>query len=313
MVWKPAGIVPLVSTRLLEVFIEANLPEGVLNLILGRGSEVGAALAGHADIDAITFTGSNAIGRQMQQWGVASGKKVQLELGGKNAAVVLADADLDHAAENIARGAFFSAGQKCTATSRAIVSSEILPELSERLCALARRYKVGDPLDPETIVGPLSSQEQLDKVLEFVALARFDGGRLLAGGDRSSVSGAGYFINPTVVADLPLTSRVMQEEIFGPVVALVPAASFDDAVALANATTFGLTASIFTRDLSRAMSFARECRAGVVKVNQETAGLELHVPSGGVKQSGSGQREYGKTARDFFTEWKTVYITEAPV
>jgi aldehyde dehydrogenase (NAD+) len=249
------------------------------------------------------------VGRAIQLKATGAGKKVQLELGGKNPAVVLADADLELAAEQVARGAFLSAGQKCTATSRVIVEQPVLEELGERLAALARSWPVGDPLDEATKVGPLSSAAQLETVSGYLELAEREAARVLAGGGRAA--GDGYFVEPTVLADLPATSRVVREEIFGPVAALLPAGSYAEAVALANDTPFGLTAAVFTRDLGKALRFARDIRAGVVKVNQETAGLEFQVPFGGMRESSSGSREQGKVARDFFTQWKTVYL-DAP-
>jgi aldehyde dehydrogenase (NAD+) len=309
VVWKPAEIVPLTATHLAAALFDAGLPDGVLNLVLGRGSVVGDTLVTHDRVEAVTFTGSNAVGRAMQLKATEAGKKVQLELGGKNPAVVLADADLELAAEQVARGAFLSAGQKCTATSRVIVERPVLEELGERVAALARSWPLGDPLDEATKVGPLSSQQQLETVSGYLDLAERESARVLAGGGRPD--NGGYFVEPTVLADLPATSRVVREEIFGPVAALLPASSYDEALALANDTPFGLTAALFTRDLGQALRFARDVRAGVVKVNQESAGLEFQVPFGGMRQSSSGSREQGKVARDFFTQWKTVYL-DAP-
>jgi acyl-CoA reductase-like NAD-dependent aldehyde dehydrogenase len=306
VVWKPAEIVPLTSTHFATALSDAGLPDGVLNLVLGRGSVVGDTLVGHERVDAVTFTGSNPVGRALQLKATEAGKKVQLELGGKNPAVVLADADLELAAEQVARGAFLSAGQKCTATSRVIVERPVLEELGERVAALARSWPLGDPLAETTKIGPLSSQSQLDTVSGYLDLAEREAARVLAGGGRPN--GSGYFVEPTVLADLPANSRVVREEIFGPVAVLLPASSYEEAVALANDTPFGLTAALFTRDLSKALRFAREIRAGVVKVNQESAGLEFQVPFGGMRGSSSGSREQGKVARDFFTQWKTVYI-----
>jgi acyl-CoA reductase-like NAD-dependent aldehyde dehydrogenase len=310
VVWKPAEIVPLTSTHLAAALVDAGLPDGVLNLVLGRGSVIGDALVTHDRVDAVTFTGSNAVGRAMQLKATEAGKKVQLELGGKNPAVVLADADLELAAEHVARGAFLSAGQKCTATSRVIVERPVVEELGERLAALARSWPVGDPLDAATKVGPLSSQAQLETVSGYLELAEREAARVLAGGGRPDA--AGYFVEPTVLADLQATSRVVREEIFGPVAALLPAGSYEEAVALANDTPFGLTAALFTRDLAKALSFARDVRAGVVKINQESAGLEFQAPFGGMRESSSGTREQGKVARDFFTQWKTVYLDAPP-
>jgi acyl-CoA reductase-like NAD-dependent aldehyde dehydrogenase len=307
VVWKPAEIVPLTSTHLATALADAGLPDGVLNLVLGRGSVIGDTVVTHERVEAVTFTGSNAVGLAIQRKATESGKKVQLELGGKNPAVVLADADLELAAEQVARGAFLSAGQKCTATSRVIVEHPVLDELGERLAELARSWPVGDPLDEETKIGPLSSQTQLETVSGYLDLAQRESARVLAGGERRD-NGGGYFVAPTVLADLPASSRVVREEIFGPVAALLPADSYEEAVTLANDTPFGLTAALFTNDLEKALRFARDARAGVVKVNQESAGLEFQAPFGGMRASSSGSREQGKVARDFFTQWKTVYL-----
>lgn len=264
-------------------------------------------LAEHPAVDAITFTGSNAVGRTLQLRATERNKKVQLELGGKNPAAVLADADLDHAAEHVARGAFLSAGQKCTATSRVIVERPALGAFAEGLVALASSWPLGDPLDPATKVGPVASADQLGTVFGYLDLGRAEG-RVLAGGGRAEELGEGYYVRPTVLEGLDPGSRVAREEIFGPVAALLPADGFDEAVRLANDTPLGLTASLFTNDLGRAMRFADRIRTGVVKINQESAGLEYHVPFGGMRESSSGSREQGKAAREFFTHWRTVYL-----
>lgn len=306
VVWKPAELVPLTAVHLTQALADAGLPHGVLNLVLGRSADVGDALIDGAP-DALTFTGSNEVGRRLQLRAIERGAKVQLELGGKNPAVVLADADLDLAAEQIARGAFLSAGQKCTATSRVIVERPVLDPLAERLGRLAQAFRLGDPLDPDTTVGPLASRHQLERVNGYLELARADGGEVVAGGGDAELDG-GYFVRPTVLAGLPADSAVVRDEIFGPVAALLPADSYDEALALANDTPYGLCATVFTRSLSLALRFARDARAGVVKINQESAGLELQAPFGGTKASSSGSREQGKAAREFFTEWKTVYV-----
>ena len=312
VVWKPAELVPLTAVHLLQALVDAGLPDGVLNLVLGKGSEVGDVLVTHEAVQAITFTGSNAVGRSLQRKATEHGKKVQLELGGKNPAVVLDDADLDVAAEQVARGAFLSAGQKCTATSRVIVEAPVLQPFQQRLAALARSWKLGDPLQGDTRVGPLVSADQLHTVTEYLDLAHQEGGRALAGGTRSEDLGEGYYFRPTVLTGLGPDSRVVREEIFGPVAALLPAASYDEAVALANDTPYGLSASVFTNDLTRALRFADAIHAGVVKINQESAGVEFQVPFGGMQESSSGSREQGKAAREFFTQWKTVYMDTLP-
>jgi aldehyde dehydrogenase (NAD+) len=312
VVWKPPEVVPLTSVRFVEALVDAGLPPGVLNLLLARSSDIGDALVRHESLEAITFTGSERVGRAIQMKATEKGKKVQLELGGKNPAVVLADADLAHAAGQVARGAFLSAGQKCTATSRVIVESDVLAEFNERLVVLASNWKVGDPLDPATQIGPLVSKERLEMVMDYLESGSQEGGRFLHGGGRDWVPGDGYYLRPTVLTDVEPSSRVATEEIFGPVVVVLPASTYDEALRLANQTRFGLSAALFTRDLGKALRFANDIQAGVVKINQETAGLEFQAPFGGMKASSSGSREQGKVAREFFTQWKTVYMDHPP-
>lgn len=311
VVWKPAEVVPLTSHHFAQVLLEAGIPDGVLNLVLGTGAEIGPVLTGHQDVDAITFTGSSEAGKQVQRDAIEHGKKVQLELGGKNPSIVLADADLNQAAEQVARAAFLSAGQKCTATSRVIVEQPVLEEFSRLLAERAETWTVGDPLEKGTRVGPVVSERQMDKVLGYLKLARDEGATVVAGGGREPDL-AGYYVEPTVLTNLGPDSRVVREEIFGPVAALLPVSSYEEAITLANDTPFGLTASLFTRDLSKALQFVEDIRVGVVKINQETGGLEFQVPFGGMKGSSSGSREQGKVARDFFTQWKTVYMDVPP-
>lgn len=312
VVWKPAELVPLTASHLLQALIDAGLPKGVPNMVLGRGSEVGDVLVTHKAVDAITFTGSNSVGRSIQRKATEHGKKVQLEMGGKNPSVVLADANLEHAAEQVALGAFLSAGQKCTATSRVIVEEPALREFQERLAVLAQSWKLGDPLEEDTKVGPVVSGDQMQTVLDYIQVGAQEGGRVLTGGGKATDLGDGYYVQPTVIAGLSRESRVAREEIFGPVAAILPARSYEEAVALANDTPFGLTASLFTNDLTKALQFVNDIRVGVVKINQESAGLEYQVPFGGAKESSSGSREQGKAAKEFFTQWKTVYMDQLP-
>ena len=308
VVFKPAELVPLTAVRLVEALQDAGLPGGVLNLVLGKSAVIGDVLTNHELVDAITFTGSNTVGRAIQLQATTRGAKVQLELGGKNPAVVLADADLSLAAEQVARAAFLSAGQKCTATSRVIVETPILQSFSERLVSLATSWRLGNPLDADTRIGPLVSEERLQAVMGYLKDGRGDGVRFLCGGTRAEELGEGYFIRPTVVSEVDPNTRLARDEIFGPVAILLPVPTYEDAIAVANDTPFGLSASIFTRDLGKAMRFAQDIQAGVVKVNQESAGIEFQAPFGGTKGSSSGLREQGKAAREFFTQWKTVYI-----
>lgn len=315
VVWKPAEIVPRTAVHLTQALVDAGLPDGVLNLMLGKGSQIGDVLVTHPGIAAVTFTGSTPVGRSIQARAAAGGRKLQLELGGKNPAIVLADGDLDLAAEQISIGAFGATGQKCTATSRVIVERSVVAELVERLKAHAEGWTLGEPLDPITTMGPLASEDQLDTVLRYLQVAHDEGGRVVTGGGRPPSGGSladGYFVNPTVLADVRPDHVVAQEEIFGPVAAVLPVESFDEALATANDTPFGLSASVFTNDLSKALRFTRESRTGIVRVNQGTSGQEYHVPFGGTKDSGYGQREQGKAAREFFTELKTVYLGIPP-
>lgn len=309
VVWKPAELVPLTARHLLTALTDAGLPDGVLNLVIGKGSEVGDVLATHRAVEAVTFTGSNAVGRHVQSKAAETGKKVQLEMGGKNPAVVLPDADLDRAAAHIAVAAFGGTGQKCTATSRVIVHRSITERLLERLAAEAKAWKAGDPLDPDVTLGPLASRDQFDTVVGHVDGALGQGARAVVGGDR--VPGApegGYFVTPTVLTDVQPDFGVARDEVFGPVVAVFDVESYDEAVALANDTPYGLSASIYTRDLGKAMRFTHESRTGVVKVNQPTSANEFHVPFGGHKDSGVGEHELGKSAQHFYTESKTISI-----
>jgi alpha-ketoglutaric semialdehyde dehydrogenase len=312
VVWKPAELVPLTAMHLLQALVDAGLPKGVLNMVLGKGSEVGEVLTTHEGIDAISFTGSNPVGRSIQLKATQHGKKVQLEMGGKNPSVVLADADLPLAVDQVAHGAFLSAGQKCTATSRVIVEKSVVEEFQERLGAIAKSWKLGNPLEADTKVGPVVSKDQMETVLGYIEMGEKEGGHFVAGGKRASDLGDGYYVQPTVITDLGHESRVSREEIFGPVATILPASSYEEAVKLANDTPFGLTASLFTNDLTKALRFVNDIRVGVVKINQESAGLEYQVPFGGAKESSSGSREQGQAAKEFFTQWKTVYMDQLP-
>jgi acyl-CoA reductase-like NAD-dependent aldehyde dehydrogenase len=312
VVWKPAEIVPLTAVHLLTALRDAGLPEGVLNLVLGKGSEVGGVLTTHAAVRAVTFTGSNQVGRLIQSRAIEAGKKVQLELGGKNPAVVLADAAVDQAAGHIATAAFGGTGQKCTATSRVIVHRSAADELVERLISRAKEWQVGDPLDPDTMVGPLASAEQEATVTEHLEGAIRQGARpVVGGGHVGRELPEGYYVSPTVLVDVGPDHAILREEVFGPVITVQPVDSFEEAVAFANDTPYGLTASVFTSNLDAALHFTEQSRAGVVKVNQPTSANEYHVPFGGSKASGSGERELGKAARHFYTQSKTVSIAPA--
>jgi alpha-ketoglutaric semialdehyde dehydrogenase len=299
----------LTGLRLARALQDAGLPPGVLNVVLGPGSSVGAAIVDHAGIDAISFTGSTQVGRSILAAAAESAKKVQLEMGGHNPVVVRTDADLDQALDSVVLGAFASAGQKCTATRRVYVARELYDEFVTRLVARAERLKVGHGLDEGTQMGPLVNEVQLEGVLESVAGAEKQGtlrcgGRRLTGGDYAR----GFYMSPAVLTDLPHDSELASEEVFGPAVGVWPVDGDEEAIELANRTRFGLSASIFTRDLDAAKRFVERVRAGIVHVNSQTAGADIHVPFGGLAATGYGPHEQGRAAIEFFTEQKTVYL-----
>ncbi len=310
VVFKPASFTPLLAVRFVEALAEAGLPPGVLNLVTGSASGVGDPLINDPRVTAVSFTGSEQVGREVSKAVSGRGGKVQLELGGKNPAIVLADADLDHAINHLVSGAMWSSGQKCTATSRAILDASIAGEVTERLASRIESLVTGDPLADATNVGPVISDEAAERILGDIESAEKEGARLLAGGSRLTSDGRqnGYFVAPTLFDNVAPDSRFGQEELFGPVLGVLTASELDEAIEIANSVRFGLSASIFTRDLGKAMAFINGVEAGIVHVNAETPGAEPQVPFGGFKSSSSYSREQGKSARDFYTQIKTVYV-----
>jgi aldehyde dehydrogenase (NAD+) len=311
VVFKPASLTPLCAVRLVEALAEAGVPKGVVNLVTGSGGEVGDVIVNDERVEAISFTGSNAVGTQIKKDVAERGAKVQLEMGGKNPAIVLADADLDHAVAQVIAGAMNSTGQKCTATSRAIVDRSLLGEVTDRIVRKAASLKVGDPQEAGVNIGPLISGEAAESVLSSIEKGK-QGASLAQGGGRPDSAGDGHFVAPTVFTDVESDSFLGQEELFGPVLGVIPVDGIDEAVTVANAVRYGLSASIFTRDIGKALEFIREVQAGIVHVNSETAGAEPQVPFGGFKGSSSYSREQGKAAREFFTQVKTVYFDPPP-
>lgn len=310
VVWKPANDTPLVAVELAQALVDAGLPDGVLNLILGSGA-VGAKLVADDGIDAITFTGSEAVGREIQATAVARGAKVQLELGGHNPAIVLPDADVDQTVAALVAGVTSGSGQKCTATRRILVHDEVHDELVDRLVARIAALRVGDGLEDGVDVGPLVSGRARDEVAAELARAVADGAEVLAGGgalEEPELDG-GYYIAPTVLATTDHDLRICREEVFGPVTTVLPVADVDEAFARANDTRFGLAAAVFTADERVVRRAASELQVGMVNVNCSTTGSELHVPFGGMKASSApGPKEQGETARDFYTELKAIYV-----
>jgi alpha-ketoglutaric semialdehyde dehydrogenase len=305
IVIKPASNAALNAAALVRILAETGLPEGVLNMVTGSGGSVGDPLVTDPRVKGVSFTGSTSVGLSIQERAV--GKKVQLEMGGKNPYVVMEDADLADAAQKIAYGAFGYAGQKCTASSRAIVVEDVYEEFIEELKKATEDTKFGDPLDDDTAAGPVVNKSQYEGILEALETARRDGRVVLEGGATGSEE-EGYYIAPTIVADVDNSSETAQEEIFGPVLAVIRARDFDHAVELANDTRYGLTAGIATRSLRYAHEFAERSETGLVNVNLPTAGVEFQVPFGGNKESGVGGREQGPAGIDFYSAWKTVAL-----
>jgi len=307
VVLKPADLVPGCAWAIAEIISRSGIPAGVFNLVMGRGSVIGDALVNHDDIHAISFTGSVGVGRRIAERCVQTHKKVQLEMGGKNPQVVLDDANLDQAVELCTQSAFYSTGQRCTASSRLIVTEGIYPRFIEAMKARMARIKVGDALAAGTDIGPVSSQSQLDQDLEYVAIGKAEGAVLAAGGERLKLGTDGFYMAPALFSDSDGTMRINREEIFGPVASVIRVKNYEEALATANDTEFGLSSGIATTSLKYATHFKRHSQAGMVMVNLPTAGVDYHVPFGGRKKSSYGPREQGRYAQEFFTTVKTSY------
>ncbi|HUZ77605.1 MAG TPA: aldehyde dehydrogenase family protein [Chloroflexota bacterium] len=306
VVFKPASDTPLSACALVEILEEAGIPPGVLNLVHGSGAVAGHALATHPTISLVSFTGSTEAGRQIGMDGARDLKRVSLELGGKNAIIVLADADLDLALDGILWSAFGTSGQRCTAASRVIVEHSAEEPLLERLIPRTRQLRLGNGLEATTDVGPLINQARREAVHAYVGVGQAEGARLATGG--SPWGDRGWFYQPTIFTAVRPDARIAQEEIFGPVISVIPAASIEQAVAINNHTPYGLSTSIYTRDVDKAFRALRDITTGVVYVNAGTIGAEVHLPFGGTRGTGNGHREGGDTALDVFTEWKTCYV-----
>jgi alpha-ketoglutaric semialdehyde dehydrogenase len=310
VVFKPATLTPLTATLLVEIFDESGVPPGVVNLVYGGGREVGDTIVRHPAIQGVSFTGSNDVGTGLYSAAAARGIKCQCEMGGKNPIVILADADLDLAVESAVQGAFGSTGQRCTATSRAVVVESIANEFLDRLEARTASLVVGNGLNPGTHVGPSVDERQLETVLGYVETGKQEGARLVRGGDRVRDEGRdrGYFVSPAIFDRVGEHMRIAQEEIFGPVLSVIRVPDNGKALAVANGVRFGLSASVYTTDVASMFRFVDRLDAGIIHVNSPTVGGEAHIPFGGMKATGVGLREMGRVAIDFYTELKVVYV-----
>ncbi|MBM4159587.1 MAG: aldehyde dehydrogenase family protein [Ignavibacteria bacterium] len=310
VVFKPASDTPATATTLVEILLEAGIPPGVINIVHGGGTEVGIALVEHPEVDLVSFTGSTSVGKKISEIASRSLKRVSLELGGKNAQIVMDDADFDLALEGVLWGAFGTTGQRCTATSRLIIHESVYDKFTSMVVSATKKLRLGDGLKSGSDVGPCVNEKQRQIVDEYVKIGQAEGAKLLAGGKDATGDGLskGWFYEPTVLGDVTRTMRVAREEIFGPVLSVIKAKSFEEAIDICNDTTYGLSSSIYTQDINNAYRAIRDIEAGITYINSPTIGAEAHMPFGGVKETGNGHREGGWTVYDFFTEWKTVYV-----
>ena len=310
VVIKPAEDTPLSVYNLVQMLTEAGVPAGVVNLVSGSGSNVGAPLSKHLDVPVVSFTGSTSVGRLIAQACAPDFKHCSLEMGGKNIIIVMDDANLDLAVDGAIWGGFGTTGQRCTAASRVAVHKSVYHDFISRFVARAKKLKVGNGLDPGIDMGPCINDQQLKTVMDYVQIGQNEGAKLLTGGHRlnDGAYAKGWFHEPTIFGDCHPKMRIEQEEIFGPVVSVIPIGSFEEAVDVANGVPYGLSASIYTRNVNRAFAAMRDLFTGIVYVNAPTIGAETHLPFGGTKQTGNGHREAAIAAIDFYTEWKTVYI-----
>jgi acyl-CoA reductase-like NAD-dependent aldehyde dehydrogenase len=310
VVFKPATDTPALGERFVELLTEAGVPAGVVNVVHGGGGAVGERLVKHPDVPVITLTGSRETGVAVLKAAADNLKHVHLELGGKNAIVVMDDADVDLAVEGILWSAFGTSGQRCTAASRVVVHRQVYGELQSKLVVAAERLRLGPGWEADTDVGPVINRSALEKIHSYSEIGSDEGAKLLTGGEVATGNGLdrGFFYRPTIFGDVEPGMRIAQEEIFGPTTALIPVDGFDEAIRVANGIRFGLSSSIYTRDVNRAFRAMRDLQTGITYVNAGTIGAEVHLPFGGMKETGNGHREAGQAALDVFTEWKSLYV-----
>ncbi|KAB8145032.1 aldehyde dehydrogenase family protein [Chloroflexia bacterium SDU3-3] len=310
IVIKPGEDTPASTYNLVECLVEAGLPEGVVNIVTGYGTTAGQPLVEHPDVPVISFTGSTATGRLVSKLAADKIKRVSLELGGKNPMIVLDDADLDLVMAGLLWGAFGTTGQRCTATSRLIVQKGVAKELTKRIVERAAALRVGDGLLADTEMGPLINAKQLERVQSYIKIGQQEGARLLTGGQRLTEGkyANGFFLQPTIFGGVTRSMRIAREEIFGPVLSIIEVEDFDEAISVANDVPYGLSASIYSRDVNAAFRAMRDIESGICYINAPTIGAEIHLPFGGVKGTGNGHREAGPQLMDAFSEWKSVYV-----
>jgi len=310
IVFKPATDTPALGERFVELMAEAGIPAGVVNVVHGGGGQVGDRLVRHPDVPVITLTGSRETGVEVLKAAADHLKRVHLELGGKNAIIVMDDADLELAVEGIVWSAFGTSGQRCTAASRVIAHEKIYDELQSKLVAAAERLRLGPGWEDDTDVGPVINKAAIEKIHAYTKIGQDEGARLLAGGEIANDGELekGFYYRPTIFGDVEPQMRIAQEEIFGPTTALIKVHDFDEAIRVSNGIRYGLSSSIFTRDVNRAFRAMRDLEAGITYVNAGTIGAEVHLPFGGTKETGNGHREAGQAALDVFTEWKSIYV-----
>jgi acyl-CoA reductase-like NAD-dependent aldehyde dehydrogenase len=310
VVFKPASDTPATATMLVEILSQAGIPDGVVNIVHGGGGEVGMGIVNHPDVDLISFTGGTDVGIKISETAAKSLKRVSLELGGKNAQIVMDDADLHLALDGVLWGAFGTTGQRCTATSRLILHEKVYDQFMSMLIERTKKLRLGDGLKKDSEVGPCVNEGQRKSVHSYVEIGLKEGAKLACGGEFATGGDLdkGWFYKPTIFKDVTPEMRIAKEEIFGPVLSVIKIRTLDEAIKVLNNTIYGLSSSIYTKNVNDAFTAIRDIKAGITYINAPTIGAEAHMPFGGVKQTGNGHREGGWTVYDFFTEWKTVYI-----
>jgi aldehyde dehydrogenase (NAD+) len=310
LVFKPASDTPLSAYNFIKILCDAGIPPGVVNLVTGSGNKVGVPLVSHSDVSIVSFTGSTEVGRAINRVAAESFKRISLEMGGKNAIIVMDDADVDLAVDGAIWGGFGTTGQRCTAASRVILHKDVYDTFVEKFVSRARALRIGNGMDPDTDMGPCVNESQLHRVEKYVQIGKEEGARLLCGGYRleDGILSRGYFYAPTIFGEVDRKMRIAQEEIFGPVVSVLRAKDLDEAIEICNDSIYGLSSALYTRNVNDAFRAMRDIYTGITYINSSTIGAETHLPFGGTRQTGNGHREGGPAVLDLYTEWKTIYV-----